>query len=81
MNINRKGEDSHPPLRSSRIFSMESVWYFSTREGVDVGPFNSQYEANSNLKNFIEFIQLANKKTLKLFLSTLNIQHRQDPYR
>lgn len=78
MNENRKGEDGNPPLRSSRIFAMESVWYFSTREGVDIGPFDSQYEANSNLENFIEFIQLANKKTLKMFLSALNIQHRQD---
>jgi len=55
---------------------MENVWYFSTREGADIGPFNSQIEANIEANNgmldFIQFIQLANKATLQVFLSTLS---------
>jgi len=77
MKLNRKGEAGSPPPRSSRIFTMGNVWYFSTWEGADIGPFNSRLEANHGLQDFIQFIQLANKKTLRMFLSALNIQERQ----
>jgi len=77
MIYNRPGEKGNVPPRSSRIFNMENVWYFSTREGADIGPFNSQIEANNSLQDFIQFIQLANKATLQIFLSTLSPRKRQ----
>lgn len=71
MKVNRKGESGQPPPRSSRIFNMESHWYFSTREGTDVGPFDSREEANGGLQDFLQFIQLANQRTLQNFLNSL----------
>ena len=77
MTCNRSGEKGNVPPRSSRIFNMENVWYFSTREGADIGPFNSKIEADGGLQDFLQFIQLANKETLRGFLSTLSIQKGQ----
>lgn len=78
MKVNRQGEIGQPPPRSTRIFNMESHWYFSTREGTDVGPFDSRDEANGGLQDFIQFIQLANHRTLQNFLNTLarNRRHK-----
>jgi len=78
MKANRNGETGKPPHRSSRIFTMEQQWYFSTREGTDIGPFNSRLEANNGLQDFIQFILLANIKTLRIFLSTLNIHDKKN---
>jgi len=72
MTSGRKGEVGKLPPRSSRIFHMDNLWYFNTREGVDIGPFHSQNEAFSSLQDFLEFIQLANKTILKSFSSALN---------
>lgn len=77
MKDNRKGESGNPPPRSSRIFHMENLWYFATREGADIGPFHSRDEAKSGLQDFIQFIQLANKNTLKAFLGALSIKEQQ----
>lgn len=71
MHINRAGENGNPPPRSSRIFNMRNGWYFATREGTNIGPFDSQVEANGGLEDFLEFIQLANKRTRQSFLHTL----------
>ena len=32
-------------FRSERVFLSDGRWYFHTREGVDVGPYDSQFEA------------------------------------
>lgn len=32
-------------FRSERVFLSDGKWYFHTREGVDVGPYDSQFEA------------------------------------
>lgn len=32
-------------FRSDRVFLSDNEWYFHTREGVDVGPYPSQFEA------------------------------------
>ena len=69
MKSNRKGETGKTPPRSSRIFNMENLWYFATREGVDIGPFYSYDEALASLQEFVEFAQLANEKTMKAFSS------------
>jgi len=73
---NRTGEAGQPPPRSARIFNMENCWYFSTREGSDVGPFDSRDEANSGLEDFLQFIQLANRNTLQHYLNSLGDKRR-----
>lgn len=76
MKINRQGENGQPPPRSARIFNMENYWYFATREGTDIGPFDSREEASSGLQDFLQFIQLANQRTLQSFLHNLSSQSR-----
>ncbi len=31
--------------RSNRIFRRNGDWYFRTREGIDIGPYGSEFEA------------------------------------
>ncbi len=41
----RQHEDQKTWFRSERVFLTDGEWYFHTREGVDVGPYPSQFEA------------------------------------
>jgi len=41
----RKDEDPRLWYRSERIFRSDGRWYFHTREGIAVGPYVSQFEA------------------------------------
>jgi hypothetical protein len=41
----RKNEKIQTWFRSHRIFRSDDMWYFHTREGIDVGPFRSEFEA------------------------------------
>jgi hypothetical protein len=45
MNPVRANERSQTWFRSERVFLSNGRWYFHTREGVDVGPYESQFEA------------------------------------
>jgi hypothetical protein len=45
MNAVRANERSQTWFRSERVFLSNGRWYFHTREGVDVGPYESQFEA------------------------------------
>lgn len=55
--MNRNGEDGVTlPNRNSRYFQKGNYWYYSTREGVDIGPFDSLSEAETGASDFIDFI-------------------------
>ena len=41
----RENEKHRIWFRSERIFSCNDKFYFHTREGIDVGPYDSQFEA------------------------------------
>jgi hypothetical protein len=41
----RRNEPAKTRFRSHRIFRANEHWYFHTREGIDVGPFRSEFEA------------------------------------
>lgn len=41
----RTNEMARTWFRSERVFLSDGRWYFHTREGVDVGPYDSQFEA------------------------------------
>ena len=46
MKVSRNEEQARVWFRSERVFlSAGSEWYFQTREGVDVGPYDTQFEA------------------------------------
>lgn len=45
MNVVRSNESPRTWFRSERVFLSDGRWYFHTRECVDVGPYDSQFEA------------------------------------
>jgi hypothetical protein len=45
MNAARIDEQPKIWFRSDRVFLSDSQWFFHTREGVDIGPYDSQFEA------------------------------------
>jgi len=52
----RKNEKQRTWFRSERVFRSNGAYYFHTREGIDVGPFPSLFEAqveSSILKNIL----------------------------
>lgn len=50
----RQGEYEKAWFRSNRFYNVKGAWYFTTREGVDYGPFDSQREAVEALQGYIE---------------------------
>ena len=53
----RENEAPRSWFRSERIFRSNGHWFFHTREGIDVGPYATQFEAeieSSILKNLLK---------------------------
>ena len=54
----RKGEDiMQVRFRVDRLFAIGTRWYFSTREGIDQGPYQSKENANAAITNYIKEFQ------------------------
>ncbi|MGH1438891.1 MAG: DUF6316 family protein [Cellvibrionaceae bacterium] len=47
------------PIRSERLFMQHNYWYFRTREGMEIGPFDSAKEANAGINGFMDFVSTA----------------------
>ena len=58
----RTGEAGPIPERNGRFLKQNGYWYYSTREGVDIGPFDSREEAEIGVGEFIDFICAADPK-------------------
>lgn len=56
MEILRKGETGRSPTRAERFFEKDDYWYYTTREGADIGPFDTLDEAVTGCLAFIDFI-------------------------
>ncbi|MGQ9424967.1 DUF6316 family protein [Gilvimarinus sp. F26214L] len=56
MKFNRTGEQGNVPARTDRFFTSNDYWYYTTREGVDIGPFDSFEDAANGANEFIDFI-------------------------
>ena len=52
----RVGESGSNQNRNNRFFQKADYWYYSTREGINIGPFDSQIEAKNGASDFIDFI-------------------------
>src|SRR5690606_17317146 len=61
---NRVGEHGTVPERSGRFLQKEGYWYYSTREGVDIGPFDSRVDAEVSVSAFIDIISASEPKVL-----------------
>lgn len=55
----RKGEAGPVPSRCERFYSLRSEWFFATREGASVGPFETLESANMGLDDYLDFMALA----------------------
>ncbi|WP_438951136.1 DUF6316 family protein [Porticoccus sp.] len=65
----RKVEDGSekPLIRSDRFFKLHNFWFFATREGAAVGPFDSKEGAVQAVADYIEFAKKADDETLRFF--------------
>jgi hypothetical protein len=72
MSDRRDGELGAIPMRTDRFFAVNSAWYFATREGASIGPFESKPDAQRGLSDFIDFIKLAEPRVLTTFYSSLH---------
>ncbi len=59
----RRGEKSKKWVRSERFFEVGGIWFFSTREGIDVGPYVSEREAKKCERQLVS--RLSNHLTEK----------------
>ncbi|MEH6616630.1 MAG: DUF6316 family protein [Porticoccus sp.] len=56
MNHRNQEEGSACYFRSERVYNVNNLWFFSTREGVDIGPFNTKEDAQGELILFIRHV-------------------------
>ncbi|MGI9324856.1 MAG: DUF6316 family protein [Pseudomonadales bacterium] len=61
MSAVRGSERPRTWFRSDRVFLSNNEWYFHTREGVDVGPYPSQFEAEIESGMLKELLRSAAK--------------------
>jgi hypothetical protein len=52
----RQGEEQQSWYRSDRFFQVEGVWFFSTREGIDVGPYGYEAEARKHERRLVRLL-------------------------
>jgi len=50
----RKGESGPIPYRTGRFFVVDSEWYFTTREGLDHGPFPTKEKAELECQIYVQ---------------------------
>lgn len=43
--------------RSNRYFRLGEGWYFSTREGATLGPYDTQQLAENAVSDYVEFVK------------------------
>ena len=56
----RKGDNKETWYRSERCYHTNEGWWISTREQVELGPFNSQEDASIELCLYIRKINMDN---------------------
>lgn len=54
MYSSRRCERPRNWFRSNRVFAMNGQWFFSTREGIEVGPYTSHDAADRAARNLGE---------------------------
>lgn len=53
----RAGEPPRNWYRSGRFYNVDGVWFFSTREGIDVGPFPSERDARRGERRLVGLLK------------------------
>jgi Domain of unknown function (DUF6316) len=63
---NRTGEQGSVPNRNGRFLQKDNYWYYTTREGVHIGPFDSRDDAEVGVGEFIDFICASEPKVVDI---------------
>jgi hypothetical protein len=50
----RDGEGGTPPPRQERFFQRGDYWYFATREGAAIGPYDSLEQAQVGARDYTD---------------------------
>ena len=67
----RTGESGNIPSRQERLFMKENYWYFTTREGFNIGPFDSHDHASQGVSNFIDYVSNAEPAVVNRITQTV----------
>lgn len=63
----RKDDDQAVPHpRDDRYFFLDNHWYFTTREGLVMGPFDSRAQAVGEAGKYVHFVHSARTRILNL---------------
>ncbi len=53
----RAGEAPRVWFRTNRVYAVGGVWFFSTREGIDIGPYATRDQAEQDLACLIDILR------------------------
>jgi len=53
-------------VRSNRYFKLSDFWYFTTREGATLGPYDAKEQAEQAASDYIQFVSQAKPSIIKL---------------
>ena len=68
----RRGEWEVPSERTSRICQKRNRWYFFTREGRLVGPYESEESAKESARLFRDFAKVIKSDSILALIETMN---------
>ena len=66
---NRSGEIGSVPPRNSRFYEQNNYWFFVTREGASIGPFDTKDDAAKGVEDYIQFINNAKPDVLEFLVT------------
>ncbi len=70
----RQGEAPKQWYRSVRFFQVDGVWFFSTREGIDVGPFETETYARHQEQG-LKSLLIRTKSSEQARLTVMEFKH------
>ena len=68
----RDGESAVPRTRHPRIVHRDQQWFFTTREGRSVGPYEAQEEARESAQLFTSFTKNISRTCVDGLIDTMN---------
>ena len=70
----REGEMEVPESRRPRITTQDGHWFFQTREGELVGPYDARETAEEASNTFLQFVQKVDKKRIHQLIAAMNAE-------
>ncbi len=62
---NRSGEQSKPWFRCERYYHTAEGWWFQTREDTELGPFESEHDAEMELCLYVRDMNLNQNRMMQ----------------